>query len=79
MDIPAATLLRFSSVPFVGHEMFESGEQVGTKAASFARYFAQIILFQKTREELLREIFGLMGVMPSPSYVSVKGIPIGAA
>ena len=75
----AAAFLRPSLAPLFREEMIQRRKQKRTKLAAFAIGNAQAVRIQQPGEELLRQIAGLVGIVPAPPDVGVKGIPVGFA
>jgi len=76
---PSAALLCLRLGPLLGEEVFERGEQKGSKSASLRCRSKQIILFKKFGEEGLRKILSFSNVRDAAADISIKRIPVLAA
>src|SRR5205823_10325471 len=59
-DLSAAALLRASLVPLVHQKMIQGREEKRTEFSFLARDGAEGVLFHQPREELLREVLGVV-------------------
>ena len=72
----ATTLLRATSVFFVGHEELQGSQQEGPEAAFFPVSPIEIAPFQDPDEEFLRKILRVIGRIPAPAQIGIQRIPV---
>src|SRR5688572_15363182 len=66
-------------VPVVGQKVFQRSQEEGTEAPVLRTDRRQTVSFQKTGQELLGQILGLMMSASLATNKGVERIPIGAA
>src|SRR5207249_11246788 len=75
----AAALLALCAVPLVGEEMLQRGQQEGAELALLTAEPFEVIPFEESGEEALRQVLGVLAPVAVPANVGVKRIPISAA
>src|SRR5258706_806315 len=78
-SLPGATLDGGRAAPFVGQEMVHGREQKGAKPSTRAVEPGEIVAREQTGEEFLREILGLVFIVPLPPDVEIERTPISRA
>jgi hypothetical protein len=63
----------------VGREIFERGEQIGTKPSSNTLHLGKIVTLDQRRKKALGEIFCIMRVTAGTSGKNIKWPPIDVA
>jgi hypothetical protein len=75
----ASSFLTAALGPFIDEEMIDGGEQKGSEPASSGISQRETTALEQSREKLLRQVFGVLGVMAFAANIGVEWIPVGAA
>src|SRR5438552_5219651 len=77
--LAAAPALGACPLAFVGEKVFQAREKEGTKLPSVGLHAPEGVSFEETKEELLREVLGLMRAGALSPDEGIERIPIGRA
>jgi hypothetical protein len=78
-QLSATSFLSPLSVPLVHHEVLERGQQKGTEPSKFPLNSSDILSLEQVCKKALRQIGGLIRVIPLLPQVGVHGVPISLA